>query len=188
MNIDTLRDALVIGFTYEKLDEIWDEACFRRNEGILKDKPDMMVQKVFYRAEVDYVGVLGEAAVAKVLGGKIRRRQGTDDGNDLEGLPYTVSVKMPTQPGYNLLVPRHQRFEDYYVLVLPIDEQEKAGGALSSIKKVNVAGYTDRDAVTVASKIEANIFTSDKGFESVRIWASDLYDIQDLIDIMKANQ
>ena len=92
-------------------------------------------------AEIDFIGVMGEAAEAQVLGGYIDSRTRPDHGNDILGLDYTVDVKTPTKPHYNLVFADHSPLDaDYAVLVLPTIELD----SLFDVNELNVYGYASR--------------------------------------------
>ena len=89
---------------------------FARKNGI----QDRQGTKDYTGAEVDYIGLLGEAAACEVLGGHLDLSLGKDGGCDVLGLPDTYQVKTPMSPNLNFCcASRSPLAEDYGVLVLP---------------------------------------------------------------------
>lgn len=105
---------------------------------------DRMAATEFSSQEIDFLGIMGEAAAAEVLGAKINTDVSEkDDGTDLYGLDATWTVKTVTKVNYNLIFPtRSPMVSDYAVLVLPARDLEP--GKVFSLTQLLIAGFTDR--------------------------------------------
>lgn len=122
--------------TQEELDQCKHAASNRSNYARSSKIKNQRVDQSKSDKDVDYIGMVGELAVAKALGLDMDfEKVGVDYGIDFTYNNYTIDVKTRSYPGNDLVFKRHAAFKAE-VAILAQFKKENC---------VNILGYMNKE-------------------------------------------
>ena len=122
--------------TQEELDQCKHAASNRSNYARSSKIKNQKVDQSKSDKDVDYIGMVGELAVAKALGLDMDfEKVGVDYGIDFTYNNYTIDVKTRSYPGNDLVFKRHAAFKAE-VAILAQFKKENC---------VNILGYMNKE-------------------------------------------
>ena len=141
--------------TQEELDQCKDAAARRTNYARSNNIKNQRVDKSKSDNDVDYIGMVGELAVAKALGLEMDfEKVGVDYGIDFHYNNYTVDVKTRSYPRNDLVFKSNELFKAEVAILAQFKKENCVNilGCMSRERFVKYAKPTHYDCLSASSK------------------------------------
>lgn len=140
----------------EELDQCKDAASRRSNYARSTKIKNQRVDKSKSDKDVDYIGMVGELAVAKALGLEMdfEKVVGIDHGIDFTYNNYTVDVKTRSYPGNDLVFKTHEAFKAEVAILAQFKKENCVNiiGCMSKERFERYAKPTHYDCLSASAK------------------------------------